>query len=184
VVRALGLLMLLVAVLMPVRTRAAGPTSAAPATGPRIPGVHVESADRFALADDDELEGGACGDEHEQVEELVDCGAELSFFERPALLDVLGGALERMQADKCLTLLDILFEREACHRGGRECGDVLPLALPPPAIKSLSSSAGSGQVSPTRAALADDAAARARVRASDSKSPLTRSIAPPDRPPR
>jgi hypothetical protein len=183
-VRVLGLLLLLVAMLMPVRSRAAGPSEVAPTPAPRIPGLLPDlSADRLAVSDDDELEGGACGDEHEQAEELVDCGAELSFFERPALLDVLGGALERMQADKCLTLLDILFEREACHRGGRECGDVLPLALPPSAIKSWSSGS-SGQVSPARAALADDAAARARLRASDRHPPRPRSIAPPDRPPR
>lgn len=174
--RALGLLVLLAVVLMPAPTRAASPSEATPAV--------FERGTTATAATHDDLEGGACGDEHEQVEELVDCGAQLSFFERPALLDVLGGALERMQADKCLTLLDILFEREACRRGGRECGDVLPLALPPPAIKSMSSGGSSGQVSPDRAALADDAGAHARLRASDRHPPRPRSIAPPDRPPR
>lgn len=176
VLRALGLLVLLAAVLMPAPTRAAIPSEATAAAA-------FARGTTTTAATHDELEGGACGDEHEQVEELVDCGAELSFFERPALLDVLGAALERMQADKCLTLLDILFEREACRRGGRECGDVLPLALPPPSIKSLSSGS-SGQVSPARAALADDAGAHARLRASDRHPPRPRSIAPPDRPPR
>lgn len=176
--RAIGLLVLLAAVLMPAGTRAAIPSEAS------LGGTLPITRGPASIAAHDDLEGGACGDEHEQVEELVDCGAELSFFERPALLDVLGGALERMQADKCLTLLDILFEREACRNGGRECGDVLPLALPPLPIKSLSSGGSSGQVSPDRAALADDAGARARLLASDRHPPRPRSIAPPDRPPR
>lgn len=178
--RAVALLMLVLAVLMPTRTRAAGSNEASKSEASTL-----RSADLVAPASSsDELDGGACGDELEQREELVHCGAELSFFERPALLDALGGALERMQADKCLTLLDILYEREACRAGGRECGDVLPLALPPLSIKSLSSGAGSGQTSPTRDSLGQDASERARLRASDRRPPRPRSIAPLDRPPR
>lgn len=180
VLRVVALALLVAAVLMPTRTRAAAPSEVS--HQPTLPasGLSIDAGPSSS----DELDGGACGDEHEQAEELVDCGSELSFFERPALLDVLGGALERMQADKCLTLLDILYEREACHNGGRECGDVLPLALPPLSIKSMSSGASSGQVSPARDSLAADEAARVRIRASDIQPPRPRSIAPPDRPPR
>lgn len=169
--RMVGLLVLGLLVLVPSRSSA---------TNSLV--VAVPSASPSEGLDDDE--GGACGDEEEQDEELVHCGAELSLFERPGLLGVLRESLERMQPGQCLELLDALYERESCQVGGRECGNLLPVGLPPLPAKSLTRGASGGQAWLDRLAVDDADGDLALARASDDRAPRGRAIAPPDRPPR
>ncbi|MFV8749200.1 hypothetical protein ACNOYE_01480 [Nannocystaceae bacterium ST9] len=131
-----------------------------------------------------DLEGGACGDEEEQTEELVHCGAEISVFDRPGLLGVLRESIERMTPGQCLELLDALYERETCQVGGRECGDLQQRGLPPAAPKSLSNGSGSAQSQLDRMYVSPAGSRVVGPRAASDRTPRARAIAPPDRPPR
>lgn len=170
-------MMLVALLLVPIRAGAAAP-------GPHPlplshPGTALDDLDLEA-----DLDGGACGDEEEQPEEFVHCGAEFSVFERPGLLGILRESIERMTPGQCLELLDDLYERETCRIGGRECGDLLPLGVPPIAPKSVSSSSSAARAWLESATLPPAGSRVVGPRASDDRMPRARAIAPPERPPR
>lgn len=153
------------------------------AAAPVVAPVVVVPAPSHAF-DSSGMDGGACGDEEEQPEELVHCGADISVFDRPGLLGVLRQSIERMTPGQCRKLLDDLYDREICRVGGRECGDLLPAGLPPIAPKSMSSSSSGAQSWLERIAVVPAGSQVAGLRASNDRMPRPRAIAPPDRPPR
>lgn len=150
-----------------------------------VPGVTFpeRSLDSFDHRDTN-LDGGACGDEEEQPEELIHCGADISVFDRPGLLGVLRESIERMTPGQCRKLLDDLYDRETCRVGGRECGDLLPQGLAPLAPKSFSSSSSGAQAWLDRIAVVQAGSRIVGSRASDDRMPRPRALAPLDRPPR
>ncbi len=180
--RVVGLLVLIVTMLAPGWVEASDPsTRLASPESARVRAASPELGARYEPLD--HLEGGACGDEEEEPEELIRCGSEISFFELPGLLGVLRESIERMTPGQCRKLLDDLYEREACQFGGRECGDLLPLGLPPIAPKSMSSSSSSAHAWLERLAVMP-ATTLVGPRAANDRMPHVRSIAPLERPPR
>jgi hypothetical protein len=171
------LIMLVTLMFAPVRADASAPSPREELPG-STPPASLDELD-FESA----LDGGECGDEEEQPEELVHCGAEISVFEQPGLLAILRDSIEKMQPDQCLELLDDLYEREMCTAGGRECGDVLPMGLPP-VPESISASSTSASAWFERIAVTPAVSRVAGPRASDDPMPRARAIAPPERPPR
>lgn len=172
--------LLLLSSIAPAWAATSAPALVAPSLAPPLaPAPHA------SLDDFDSFDGGACGDEEEQEpQELIHCGAEISVFDRPTLLGVLRESIQRMTPGQCLELLDDLYDREMCRVGGRECGDLLPLGLPPIAPKSISSSSSSAQSWLERIAVVQAGSQIVGPRASNDRTPRARAIAPPDRPPR
>ncbi|MFO7563949.1 MAG: hypothetical protein R6X02_14980 [Enhygromyxa sp.] len=165
--RSIGALLILVTMLVPGLVSAS-----APLEQPRAPIVEVPHWD-----------GGACGDDEEDLEELIDCGAELDArLDEPLAIALLRTTELRMSAQQCEELLADIWSRQSCAASGRECGRLYTGGIAPPGFEIASSSV-SGHVAAGADALAG-AQLRGLARPGDEPMPKLRDLSPPVPPPR
>lgn len=128
-------------------------------------------------------DGGACGEDEDTIEELIDCGAGLQArFDEPLAIALLRVSKIRMTARQCEELLADIWAQQRCTMSGRECGKLLAGGIVPTSFDLWSSSA-SGH--PTAAA--DEplgAQVRRLGRPADARMPKFRDLAPPVPPPK
>jgi hypothetical protein len=128
------------------------------------------------------FEADACG-EDEEFEELIDCGADLvAELDEPYAITVLRKTEVRTTREQCEELLADIWARQTCTAGGRECGKLLPGAMPSPGPK-LATGSSSGQTFASFADL-DDADVRRLGFAAESRMPKSRDLLPPVPPPK
>jgi hypothetical protein len=126
---------------------------------------------------------GACGEDEETLEELIDCGAELDVrLDEPLAIALLRTTEMRMTAQQCEELLADIWSRQSCSVSGRECGKLFAGGVVAPGLEIVSSSA-SGHVTLGADALAG-AQARRLARPGDERMPKLRDLSPPVPPPR
>ena len=127
--------------------------------------------------------GGACGDEDEELEELIDCGADLdSRLDEPWAIALLRTTEVRMTAQQCEELLTDIWSQQSCSASGRECGKLFAGGVQPPGFEIASSSA-SGHMAVAAQGL-EGAAARRLGRPTDERMPKLRDLLPPVPPPK
>ncbi len=129
-----------------------------------------------------EFDGGACGEE-EQLEELIDCGADLEArADEPFAIAVLRSTELRTTKQQCQELLADIWARQSCSIEGRECGTMNRGGLPGPAPELLSSS------SSAHAGLAalgiDEAPVRRLAAPAAERMPKLPELSPPTPPPK
>src|SRR5690606_26015444 len=129
------------------------------------------------------LDDGACGEEQETLEELIDCGAELDArLDEPLAIALLRTTEVRMTSQQCEELLTDIWSRQSCSLAGRECGNLFAGGVVPPGLE-LASSSTSGQLS----ALVDGPLAadgRRLGRPLDERMPKLPDLSPPVPPPK
>lgn len=124
----------------------------------------------------------AC-DQAEAGEGLVDCGSQWSRrADEPVVVTLLRDADLRTTEDACTELLTDLWSRQACAAEGRECGSIVPPAVPTPAPKLLSN--GSSARSTDAWLSLTDPRVRRLGAPADEFPPPSRTITPPEPPPR
>jgi hypothetical protein len=169
--RCVGVMLILVALVAPDLAAALGPKA------PAQPSLAVAPP----VSHDDE--GGACGDDEETFEELIDCGADLEVrLDEPWAIALLRTTEVRMTAQQCQELLTDIWSQQSCSASGRDCGKVLAGGVQTSGFELVSSSA-SGHVSLAAHGLAG-ASSRRLGRPTDERIPRLHDLLPPVPPPR
>jgi hypothetical protein len=179
--RSCGALLILIALILPSVLVANAST---PSPNLRIDPIGlVDSgtgeAERVPVSGDE----GECDGESSHSEELIDCGSDLEVrLGEPLAITLLRRFEVRTTQEQCRDLLAEIWEQESCTAQGRECGKLLPGAIPhsPP---KLSSSSASGQIVTAWFEL-DPASSRRLGRPTDERMPKLRDLSPPVPPPR
>jgi hypothetical protein len=167
----IGAMLILVALLVPGLVSASTPVEQ-----PKAP---IAEAHHWAS----NWDGGACGEDEEDFEELIDCGAELDVrLDEPLAIALLRTTEVRMTAQQCEELLADIWSRQSCSASGRECGKLFAGGVVAPGLEIVSSSA-SGHLTFGGDALAG-AQGRRLARPSDERMPKLRDLLPPVPPPR
>jgi hypothetical protein len=165
--RSLGMMLILVALMLPTIVSAAAPVEQRAAAIAQVP----------------HFDGGACGEDEEDFEELIDCGAELDArLDEPLAIALLRTTEVRMTAQQCEELIADIWSRESCSASGRECGKLFKGGVTAPGLELVASGA-SGQVAPGNDRLAD-AQSRRLAHSSEDSLPKLRDLSPPVPPPR
>ena len=157
-----------------------GPNLAAALGAPPVVQPDSPPAEAVQVHED---EGGACGEDEESFEELIDCGADLEArLDEPWAIALLRTTEVRMTARQCEELLADIWSQQSCSASGRECGKLNAGGVQPSGLEIVSSSA-SGHVALAAHGL-DAAAARRLGRPADERMPKLRDLLPPVPPPK
>jgi hypothetical protein len=170
--RLVGAMLILLGVLAPNLAAALGASPTVQPSSPSAPTVQVH-----------EDEGGACGEDEESYEELIDCGSDLEArLDEPWAIALLRTTEVRMTAHQCEELLADIWSQQSCSASGRECGKLNAGGVQPSGLEIASSSA-SGHVSLVVHGI-DAAVARRLGRPADERMPKLRDLLPPVPPPK